>query len=107
MSVAKAKTTNFNTNKPAKAGHNLSAEQLRSLVNRYENLEEEKKSIAEEVRDLMHEVKGQGFDVKIFRAMVKLKQIETSEREAYFDTLDTYARALGFSILDLERPEEE
>lgn len=90
-------------------GHNrpggVAVEKLQSLVKRYEKLEEEKQAIAADMRDVMQEVKGNGFDTKVFRAMVKMRQMDSAERDEYFTLLDAYARALGFSILDLEPAE--
>ncbi len=106
MSKKQVKSTISKNKEVAGVGHNkpggIEAEKLKSLVQRFEKLEEEKSAIQDDIRDVIQEVKSQGFDVKIFRAMVKLRQVDSDERDAYFYTLDTYARALGFSILDLE-----
>jgi uncharacterized protein (UPF0335 family) len=96
---------------PAARGHNrvggVAVEKLKAYVERYEHLEEEKSAVAEDMRELLQEVKGNGFDTKIFKALIKLRATSENERIEYFAVLDTYARALGFSILDLELEPEE
>ncbi len=93
----------------ATKGHNrvggVAVEKLRAYVERYERLEEEKQAVADDMRELLQEVKGNGFDTKIFKALIKLRATSENERIEYFAVLDTYARALGFSILDLELEE--
>lgn len=81
-------------NKKAKTG-GIAADQLRSIVERIERLEEEKSGIAADIRDVFSEAKGNGFDVKALRQIVKLRKIEVSEREEQEHILDTYRRALG------------
>jgi uncharacterized protein (UPF0335 family) len=113
MSKKQTRKTSFeevDNDAPAKPGHNqpggIAREKLNSIVKRWEKLEEEKQGIAADQRDIMAEAKGEGFDTKIVRACIKLRAIASQEREEYFALLDTYARALGFSILDLD-PEKE
>lgn len=79
--------------KPKTGG--IAADQLRSIVERIERLEEEKSGIAADIRDVFAEAKGNGFDVKALRQIVKLRKIEESEREEQEHILDTYRRALG------------
>jgi len=92
--------------KIAGKGHNriggMDNERFKSLVQRFEKLDEEKSAIADDQRDLMQEVKAQGFDTKLFKQIIKLRAINADERDRQFYILDTYARALGFSILDLD-----
>lgn len=80
--------------KKAKTG-GIAADQLRSIVERIERLEEEKSGIAADIRDVFAEAKGNGFDVKALRQIVKLRKIEESERDEQEHILDTYRRALG------------
>ncbi|RSV11568.1 DUF2312 domain-containing protein [Sphingomonas sp. ABOLF] len=74
---------------------NISAEQLRLLIERIERLEEEKQGIADDVRDTYAEAKSTGFDVKTIRAVIKLRRMEKHHRDEAEMLLDTYKQALG------------
>lgn len=80
-------------------GHNrvggVSAEQLRSIVERIERLEGEKKSIADDIKDVFAEARGNGFDVETIRKILKLRKQDAQERDEQQHLLDLYARALG------------
>ncbi|RAI42654.1 DUF2312 domain-containing protein [Rhodoplanes roseus] len=69
--------------------------QLRSLVERIETLEEEKKAIADDIKDVFAEAKGNGFDTKALRAVIKLRAQDKDERAEQEAILDTYKAALG------------
>ena len=73
----------------------LSSEHLRQFVERLERLEEEKKNIAEDLKEVFAEAKSAGFDVKIIRQILKIRKIEANELEEQEYLLDTYKRALG------------
>jgi uncharacterized protein (UPF0335 family) len=76
-------------------GHNQSADQLRSVVERIEKLSEEKEAIAAEIRDVFAEAKGNGFEVTAIRAIIKLRKLDAHVRDEQETILDTYRRALG------------
>ena len=79
-------------------GHNsgnVAADQLRLFVERVENLEEEKKGIADDIRDVYSEAKSQGFDTKTMRAIVRLRKMEKTARQEQDALLETYRAALG------------
>lgn len=67
---------------------------LKSLIERVERLEEEKKAIASDIRDIFAEAKAIGFDVKIMRAIIKLRNMDAADRDEQEFLLDTYKRAL-------------
>ena len=69
--------------------------QLRSLVERIERLEEEKKTIASDIKEVYAEAKGHGFDTKILRKVISLRKKEAAEREEEQSMLDLYLAALG------------
>jgi uncharacterized protein (UPF0335 family) len=69
--------------------------QLKSLVERIERLEEEKKTIAGDIKEVYAEAKGNGFDTKILRKVVSLRKKEATEREEEQSMLDLYMTALG------------
>jgi len=70
-------------------------EQLKAFIERVERLEEEKKAIADDIRDVYAEAKGSGFDVKALRAIVRLRKQDTDERREQQAILETYMHALG------------
>ncbi len=69
--------------------------QLKSFVERIERLEEEKKGIADDIRDVFAEAKGQGFDTKILRQVIRLRKKDLAERQEEEALLDLYLHALG------------
>jgi uncharacterized protein (UPF0335 family) len=74
---------------------NASAEQLRLFIERIETLEEEKKGIADDIKDVYAEAKGTGFDTKTMKAIVRLRKMEAAARQEAEALLDTYKTALG------------
>jgi len=73
----------------------VAADQLRLFIERIERLEEEKKAIADDVRDVYAEAKATGYDPKIMRMIVRLRKMETHTRREQDAILDTYRSALG------------
>lgn len=74
---------------------NISAEQLRLLIERIERLEEEKKGIADDIKDVYGEAKATGFDVKTMRTIIRLRKMEKHHRDEADMLLETYKQALG------------
>ena len=72
----------------------IAADRLRSLIERIERLEEEKKALSSDIRDIFAEAKSAGFDVKIMRAVIKLRQMHAADRDEQEFLLDTYKKAL-------------
>ena len=70
-------------------------DQLKSIVERVERLEEEKKTIADDIRDVFAEAKGNGYDVKALRAVIRMRKQDKDEREEQQAILDVYLNALG------------
>ncbi len=77
------------------ATHRFAKDQLKALVERIERLEEEKKAISDDIRDVYGEAKGNGFDVKALRAVVRLRKQDMNERKEQEAILETYLHALG------------
>jgi uncharacterized protein (UPF0335 family) len=73
----------------------VAADELRLLIERIERLEEEKKGISDDIRDVYSEAKARGYDAKIMRQIIKLRAMETHERQEWEAVLDTYISALG------------
>lgn len=78
----------------AKVG-NVAADQLRSIIERIERLEEEKSNIASDIRDVYAEAKGNGYDAKAIRQIIRLRKLDHHERDEEEYTLDLYKKALG------------
>ena len=77
-------------------GHNGNADdRLRLLIERIERLEEEKKGIADDVKDVYAEAKAVGYDVKMMRQIVRLRKMKPDDRREMEAILDTYKAALG------------
>ena len=74
---------------------NIAADQLRRLIERIERLEEEKKGISDDIKDVYLEAKSTGFDIKTMRSIVRLRKLEKHAREEAEALLETYKAALG------------
>lgn len=70
-------------------------EQLKSIVERVERLEEDKAAITEDIKDVFLEAKGNGYDVKALRTIVRMRKQDANEREEQETILETYMHALG------------
>jgi len=75
--------------------HGVAAAQLRSIVERIERLEEEKKGIADDIKDVYGEAKANGYDTKALRKIVALRKKDANEREEEEAILELYKNALG------------
>ena len=75
----------------------VASRQLKSFVERIERLEEEKKGIADDIRDVFAEAKGQGFDTKVMRQVIRLRKKDVAERQEEEALLDLYLHALGMA----------
>ncbi|HEX8217428.1 MAG TPA: GapR family DNA-binding domain-containing protein [Allosphingosinicella sp.] len=73
----------------------IAADELRLLIERIERLEEEKKAIADDVKDVYGEAKARGYDTKTMRAIVRLRRMETHVRQEADAMMQTYLQALG------------
>lgn len=73
----------------------FSKDQLKAIIERIERLEEEKKTISDDVRDVYAGAKGNGYDVKALRTIVRLRKQDANERSEQETILETYMHALG------------
>lgn len=73
----------------------IAADRLRSFIERIERLEEEKKGIQDDIKDIFAEAKGTGFDVKIIRQIIRLRKKAKEERQEEEELLELYKSALG------------
>jgi uncharacterized protein (UPF0335 family) len=75
----------------------IAGDQLRTIIERIERLEEEKSGLAQDIREIFAEAKGNGFDTKTLRQVLKLRKMDVSERDEQEALLDLYMRALGMA----------
>ncbi|MBO1326439.1 MAG: DUF2312 domain-containing protein [Acetobacter sp.] len=73
----------------------IAADRLRSIIERVERLEEERKALAGDIKDIFTEAKSAGFDVKVIRQIIRIRKQEPAEVEEQETLLDIYRRALG------------
>lgn len=79
----------------AESAQTVAAGQLRAFIERIERLEEEKKTISDDIKEVFAEAKGTGFDVKAMRTIIRLRKKDQAEREEEEAMLDLYLSALG------------
>ncbi len=79
----------------AVAPGNIARDQLKSIIERIEKLEEEKKAISDDIKDVYGEAKGNGFDVKALRTIIRMRKQDADERQEQETILETYMQALG------------
>jgi uncharacterized protein (UPF0335 family) len=80
----------------AKVG-GIAADRLRSLIERIERLEEERRALGNDIKDIYGEAKSAGFDVKVIRQLIRLRKQEPAEIEEQETLLDVYRKALGMA----------
>jgi uncharacterized protein (UPF0335 family) len=73
----------------------IAGERLRSFIERIERLEEEKRTLAEDIKEVFAEAKGSGFDAKIMRQIIKIRRMDKDDLDEQETLLDIYMRALG------------
>ena len=70
-------------------------DRLRTIIERIERLEDEKKALSDDIREVYSEAKGAGFGVKVIRQVVRLRKMDATDRNEMEQVLDVYKRALG------------
>ncbi len=73
----------------------VAGDRLRTIIERIERLEEEKKALSDDIREVYSEAKGAGFDIKVLRQIIRLRKMDASDRSEMEEVLDVYKRALG------------
>jgi uncharacterized protein (UPF0335 family) len=79
------------------ADHGIARDQLRAFIERIERLEEEKKAISDDIKEVYAEAKGSGFDTKAMRQIIKIRKQDRNERAEAEAILDLYLHALGMA----------
>ena len=95
MPAVAAATTAAAPDVEANVATRFAKDALKAVIERIERLEEEKKAIADDIRDVYAEAKGNGFDVKALRTVVRLRKQDKAEREEHEAVLQVYLQALG------------
>jgi uncharacterized protein (UPF0335 family) len=85
----------------------VAQDQLRAFVERIERMEEEKKAIADDIKEIYAEAKGSGFDTKVLRQVIKIRKQDRAERMEQEAILELYMTALGMKLGPTEDEEEE
>ncbi|MBX9820831.1 DUF2312 domain-containing protein [Afipia birgiae] len=81
--------------KDDETAHSFAKGQLKAIIERIERLEEEKKTISDDIKDVYGEAKGNGFDVKVLRTIIRMRKQDADERQEQETILETYMQALG------------
>lgn len=76
-------------------GHNTAPEQLKAIVERIERLEDDKRVISDDIKDVYGEAKGNGYDVKALRTIIRMRKMDANDRAEQETILETYMHALG------------
>ena len=79
----------------SEASHSFAKGQLKAIIERIERLEESKKEISDDIKDVYGEAKGNGFDVKALRTIIRMRKQDADERQEQETVLETYMQALG------------
>ena len=85
----------------------VAADQLRSVIERIERLEEEKKALGDDIKDVYAEAKANGFDTKVIRQVIRLRKKDSDERQEEEALLDLYMHALGMRLAPPEAAHAE
>jgi uncharacterized protein (UPF0335 family) len=75
----------------------VAGEQLRAFIERIERLEEERKDVQEQIKEVFSEAKGVGFDVRIMRQLLRLRKLRDADRSEQEELLEIYKSAIGMS----------
>jgi uncharacterized protein (UPF0335 family) len=95
MATAGTSETAVNGSRDEEATVSFGRDQLKAFIERIERLEEEKKALGDDIRDVYAEAKGTGFDVKALRTIVRMRKQDVNERKEQEALIETYLHALG------------
>ncbi|HVY51192.1 MAG TPA: DUF2312 domain-containing protein [Devosia sp.] len=92
--------------KPTTSPDSVAQDQIRAFVERIERMEEEKRAIAEDIKEIYAEAKGNGFDTKVLRQIVRIRKQDAAERAEQEALLELYMTALGMAYAPPDRDDE-
>jgi uncharacterized protein (UPF0335 family) len=95
--VSDSYNANAQSNDLSNSHQEVEGKQLLAFVERIERLEEEKKAIADDIKEVYGEAKGEGFDTKILRSLISLRKKDPIERQEHETILELYKRAIGMA----------
>lgn len=75
--------------------HAVTADELRQFIERFEQLDAEKRDVADQQKDLMTELKGRGYDAKAFKEVIRLRKMKPDQRAEFEAVVDLYRQAAG------------
>jgi uncharacterized protein (UPF0335 family) len=88
--------------KPTVSSDSVAQDQIKAFVERIERMEEEKRAITEDIKEIYAEAKGNGFDTKVLRQVVRIRKQDRAERMEQEALLDLYLTALGMAVAPRE-----
>ena len=92
--------------KPTVSSDSVAQDQIRAFIERIERMEEEKQAIADDIKEIYAEAKGNGFDTKVLRQVIRIRKQDASERMEQEALLELYMAALGMAAAPRESDEE-
>jgi uncharacterized protein (UPF0335 family) len=92
--------------KPTVSSDSVAQDQIRAFIERIERMEEEKQAIADDIKEIYAEAKGNGFDTKVLRQIIRIRKQDASERMEQEALLELYMAALGMAAAPRESDEE-
>jgi uncharacterized protein (UPF0335 family) len=92
--------------KPTVSSDSVAQDQIRAFIERIERIEEEKQAIADDIKEIYAEAKGNGFDTKVLRQIIRIRKQDASERMEQEALLELYMAALGMAAAPRESDEE-
>jgi uncharacterized protein (UPF0335 family) len=93
--------------KPTVSSDSVAQDQIRAFIERIERMEEEKKAIADDIKEIYAEAKGNGFDTKVLRQIIRIRKQDASERMEQEALLELYMAALGMAVAPKDGDYEE
>jgi uncharacterized protein (UPF0335 family) len=93
--------------KPTVSSDSVAQDQIRAFIERIERMEEEKQAIADDIKEIYAEAKGNGFDTKVLRQIIRIRKQDAAERLEQEALLELYMAALGMAAAPRESDEDE
>jgi uncharacterized protein (UPF0335 family) len=91
---------------PTVSSDSVAQDQIRAFIERIERLEEEKQAIADDIKEVYAEAKGNGFDTKVLRQIIRIRKQDAAERMEQEALLELYMAALGMAVAPRESDED-
>src|SRR6218665_133463 len=92
---------------PTVSSDSVAQDQIRAFIERIERMEEEKQAIADDIKEIYAEAKGNGFDTKVLRQIVRIRKQDAAERLEQEALLELYMAALGMAVAPRDSGEDD